>query len=50
MSTPEKPSVAIAARPQLPPITYKKLVAEMMQGIDIRMGHKPKGEITASAA
>lgn len=48
----QKPSVAMTARPP-PTMTHKKLanlVAEMMQGIDVRMGRKPKGDVTASAA
>lgn len=53
MGVSTKPPVALAARPQQPLVTHKKLanlVAEMMQGIDIRMGRNPKGEVTASAA
>lgn len=49
MSVSEKPSIAMAAKPQLPLVTYKKLVTEMMQGIDMRMGHTPKA-VSASAA
>ena len=49
----QKPDTAMTTRPQQPLVTQKKLanlVAEMMQGIEMRMGGKARSKITASAA
>jgi hypothetical protein len=55
MEMSQKPVTAMTTttRPQQPLVTQKKLanlVAEMMQGIEKRMGSKSKSKVTASAA